>query len=131
MPHSILLVDDNSFVRGLLRNFLESHPGLEVCGEASDGVEAIEKTEMLKPDLVVLDLSMPRMNGLDAARVLNQKRPEIPLVLFTSHTDVLGHLNIADTGIKAVVSKSEDLGMLVAQIEELLEPRGKQAVSGM
>jgi chemotaxis response regulator CheB len=64
---SILIVDDNPSVRHFLRSYLESQPGFQVCGEAVDGMDAIEKSRDLHPDLIVLDFAMPRMNGLDAA----------------------------------------------------------------
>ncbi len=70
MLQSILIADDNAIIRRLIRTFLDSRPGFQACGEAVDGEEAVEKTAALKPDLIVLGLSMPRMNGLDAARVL-------------------------------------------------------------
>jgi CheY-like chemotaxis protein len=72
MPKSILVVDDSDTVRKLTRLFLESQIELEVCGEAVDGVDAIEKAKELKPDLIVLDLAMPRMNGVEAASALKR-----------------------------------------------------------
>jgi DNA-binding NarL/FixJ family response regulator len=66
----ILLVDDNEVVRIATRHFLESQPGFVVCGEAVDGTEALEKSRELSPDLIILDLVMPRMNGLQAGRAL-------------------------------------------------------------
>jgi DNA-binding NarL/FixJ family response regulator len=66
------------------------HAGFEVCGEAADGVEAIEQAKKLKPDLIVLDLAMPRMNGAEAASVLSTTMLEIPVVLLTLYRNVLG-----------------------------------------
>src|ERR1700722_7259276 len=88
MSKSILLVDDSPAVRTLMRRHLE-HNGLEVCGEASDGIEAVERAQELSPGLVVMDFSMPRMNGLDAARVLKQKMPHVPIILFTGHESLV------------------------------------------
>jgi CheY-like chemotaxis protein len=68
-PRRILVIDDGDSVRDVIRIFLE-HAGFEVCGEAADGVEAIEQAKKLKPDLIVLDLAMPRMNGVEAASIL-------------------------------------------------------------
>src|ERR1700716_4673456 len=76
----ILVSDDGNSVRDIIGIFLE-HAGFEVCGEAADGVEAIEQAKKLKPDLIVLDLVMPRMNGAEAASVLSTTMPEIPVVL--------------------------------------------------
>ncbi len=68
MPVRILVADDDSTIRKLLKRLLEDHPQWEVCGEAVDGLDAVAKTEELAPDVVILDLGMPRMNGLQAAR---------------------------------------------------------------
>lgn len=83
MRKHILLVDDSQAVRTLARTYIESQMGLEICGEASDGVEGVEKALALTPDLIVMDLSMPRMNGLEAARELRRKMPNVPIILFT------------------------------------------------
>src|ERR1700704_3206444 len=85
----ILVIEDGDSVRDVIRIFLE-HAGFEVCGEAADGVEAIEQAKKLKPDLIVLDLAMPRMNGAEAATVLSQTMPDIPIVLLTLYQNVLG-----------------------------------------
>src|SRR5260370_18338028 len=76
----ILVIDDGDSVRDVIRIFLE-HAGFEVCGEAADGVEAIEQAKKLKPDLIVLDLVMPRMNGAEAAPVLRLPMQVIPFQL--------------------------------------------------
>ena len=108
MPHCVLIVDDNSTVRRMIRKQIES-AGLEVCGEAVDGLDAIEKTETLKPDLIVMDLSMPRMNGLDAARELVRICPDVPILLNTMHAEVLRGQGELPVGIKEVVAKTENL----------------------
>ncbi len=72
MPKRILIVDDLPELRKLIRAFLEEELGFHVCGEAIDGLDAIEKASDLKPDLIVLDLSMPRMNGIEAAPKLKK-----------------------------------------------------------
>ena len=78
MPKRILIVDDLPELRKLIRAFLEEELGFHVCGEAIDGFDAIEKAKDLKPDLIVLDLSMPRMNGLEAAPRLKKILPKTP-----------------------------------------------------
>src|SRR5438445_9102930 len=85
----ILVIDDGDSVRDIIRIFLE-HAGFEVCGEAADGVEAIEQAKKLKPDLIVLDLAMPRMNGAEAASVLSKTMPHVPIVLLTLYQNMLG-----------------------------------------
>lgn len=66
MPKCILIVDDHEHIRKIIRNVLERESGFEVCGEAIDGYDAIEKAQELRPDLILLDMSMPRMNGIQA-----------------------------------------------------------------
>lgn len=79
----ILIADDHAAARRGTRELLEAHPGWEVCGEACDGMEAIEKAAALKPDIVILDLSMPNMSGIAAARVIRSTSPDLPLLLFS------------------------------------------------
>jgi two-component system, NarL family, response regulator NreC len=122
LPKCILLVDDNSAIRMALRKFLEDHTEYEVCGEASDGLDAIEKAAQLQPDLIVLDLSMPRMDGLEAARELKQRMPEVPLILFTMHAAVTNPHEVAAAGFDAIISKTEGLQTLIDKVQTLLEP---------
>lgn len=83
MPVKILIADDDAAIRRLLRRLIETRGDWTVCADARDGHEAIDKTEELKPDVVVLDLAMPDMNGLQAAREISTKHPELPMLLFT------------------------------------------------
>jgi two-component system, chemotaxis family, chemotaxis protein CheY len=116
----ILIGDDNSFVRKTLRAFLEKEDSWIVVGEAANGKEAVEKAKKLQPDLVVLDLSMPVMNGIQAAHELRRLLSSLPLVMFTN----VATANLADlalsAGVSAVVPKSEPT-MLVSCIHDLLE----------
>src|SRR6266478_958089 len=115
----ILVIDDGDSVRDVIRIFLE-HAGLEVCGEAADGVEAIEQAKKLKPDLIVLDLAMPRMNGAEAASILSQTMPDVPIVLLTLYQNMLGSALAAVVGVKVVLDKTEGLDKLVACVRSLL-----------
>jgi CheY-like chemotaxis protein len=108
MARCILIVDDNVQLRRVIRVQLEA-AGLQVCGEAVDGLDAIEKARGLRPDLIVLDLSMPRMNGLEAARELTHILPRVPILLYTMHADVLRRGEMLPEGITAVVAKTERL----------------------
>ena len=118
MTKSVLLVDDHELVRSLLRESFES-AGF-VCGEAENGAHAVAQAEQLRPDLIVLDLSMPVMNGLEAAPLLKKKLPRTPIILFTMHTsEVLTQVATA-AGIAAVVSKQRTMAELVAKAHSLL-----------
>ena len=119
MSKRILLVDDNALTRSLIRAFLESSPGVEVCGEASDGAEGLEKHIALKPDLIVLDFSMPRVNGLQAAFMHHKIAPNTPIILFTLFKDeILDHLaQIA--GVASVVSKTDEITVLADEVQRL------------
>lgn len=124
MRKSILLVDDSPNIRTVIRMHLESQAGLEVCGEASDGIEAVEKAQALSPDLIVMDFSMPRMNALEAARTLKQKMPHVPIILFTAHERAVPVYDAIEAGISAVVFKFQAHN-LVPRVLDLLERSGQ------
>ncbi len=107
MPVRILVADDDSTIRKLLKRLLEDHPQWEVCGEAVDGLDAVAKTEELAPDVVILDLGMPRMNGLQAAREISRRNPGFHLILLTVQqlSDQLAE-EARDAGFRGAVSKS-------------------------
>jgi DNA-binding NarL/FixJ family response regulator len=121
MPKSILIVDDSDTVRKVTRLFLESQIDLQVCGEAVDGVDAIEKARQLKPDLILLDLAMPRMNGVEAASVLKGMMPRVPIVIFTLYRELLGDSLTSTIGIDAVLSKPDGGWKLVECVRSLLQ----------
>jgi DNA-binding NarL/FixJ family response regulator len=121
MSKHILIVDDSDTSRKITRLFLESQLGLEVCGEAVDGVDAIEKARALKPDLVVLDLAMPRMNGVEVASVLRAMMPRVPIVLFTMYDDTVGRALALCAGANIVVSKPDGGWKLIECVRSLLQ----------
>jgi DNA-binding NarL/FixJ family response regulator len=116
----ILVIDDGDSVRHIIRIFLE-RDGFEVCGEGADGVEAIEQAKKLKPDLIVLDLAMPRMNGAEAASILSQTMPSVPIVLLTLYQKVLGSALASAVGAKAIIDKTDGMNKLVACVRSLLK----------
>ena len=120
MAKRIMVVDDNPAIRRALKNILEFTPGWEVCGEAADGRDGIEKAKMLSPDLIVLDLSMPVMNGLEAARILHEIMPSVPLILCSLHTDRVLQREATAAGITTVFSKAENMQTLISKARELL-----------
>ena len=106
MPRSVLIVDDNAFIRRAVCETFRSDPELEICGEAANGREAIEQAQQLRPDLVVLDLSMPVMNGLDAARALKRLMPHVLLIMYSAFGDRFVEQQARLIGISGFVSKS-------------------------
>jgi DNA-binding NarL/FixJ family response regulator len=120
MSKSILIADDNETIRILIRSFLESKKGFDVCGEAVDGVDAIEKAKELKPDLIILDLAMPRMNGAAAASVLKRTMPNVPIILFTMYDEVMGKALAAAVHVDLILAKPNGLHDMVAHLQELL-----------
>ena len=115
----ILLVDDSAAIRrGLRREF--ERAGWLVCGEAADGAEALAKVEALKPQVILLDLSMPGLNGLTTARRLKRVLPEIPLILFTGHGDLFKTDEANAAGISAVFSKSDPITGLLDKARSLV-----------
>lgn len=115
----VLLVDDSAAARRIVRVLLEDNAGFEVCGEAENGREGIEKAQELRPDLIVMDLSMPVMNGMDATRAIRRIMPNVPIVLLSGHRDLLTLNEAHSVGISVVLSKT-DMSMLVEAAREVL-----------
>jgi len=122
LSFSILIVDDSAQIRRQLRSYFQQNSNWKVCGEAVDGRDAIHKAEELNPDLIILDLSMPVMNGFEAARELKQIRPQVPLLMFTTFKTSVLEEEAAAVGFAAVLSKSEanSLQVLAEKIHRLL-----------
>ena len=118
-PRSVLLVDDSPDIRNILRQGFEA-AGFSVCAEAENGVEAIERARKFAPDLIVLDQSMPVMDGLQAAPELRRLLPATPIVLFTLYGDQVSREHVASAGISSVVSKP-DIDTLIAKSESHLD----------
>ena len=120
MAVRILIADDDAAIRRLLRRLIENHPDWTVCGDALDGRDAVGKATQLSPDVIVLDLAMPRMNGLEAARQITRNRPEVPILLLTVQQVSKELTNEAlHAGFKGAVSKSTG-SEVVRAIESLL-----------
>src|SRR6266446_1273098 len=107
MVKSVLIVDDNPCVRTALCELLAREGDFDVCGEAKNGREAIERARQLCPDLIVTDLSMPVMNGLEEARLLKQLIPAVPVIIYTAHSDPFIEKEARSAGASAVICKSE------------------------
>jgi DNA-binding NarL/FixJ family response regulator len=116
----ILVADDHEVMRLGIRNLLETKPNWRVCAEASDGRDAVEKAIQLRPDIIIMDLTMPNMNGLEAASQISRSNPDIPVILFSLHlSDELS--NHFDAGsIRGAVCKSNAARDLVDAVERVL-----------
>jgi DNA-binding NarL/FixJ family response regulator len=120
VPFRVLIADDHAAVRGLLRVLLENHQDWQVCGEAENGFEAVVKASHLKPDLIILDLAMPVMDGLSAAREISSASPRVPILMHTSHNSPALDLEAKKAGVQQVVSKSGGGNDLLRAIEALM-----------
>jgi DNA-binding NarL/FixJ family response regulator len=123
----IFLVDDNTDIRKAVRRLFHGHPKFEVVGEAEHGREAVEKAVGIKPDLIVLDLSMPVRNGLEAAKFLSKSLPDAWIILLTAHEFPEVNRLLRGSGIHAVVPKSKVSTHLVPQAESLVYPEARSA----
>lgn len=120
MPSGILIADDSPSVRRVIRDHL-TRRAIPVCGEAEDGEETIEQARKLRPDLIILDLAMPRTNGYVAAHVLKDILPDVRIVLFTMYSEALGRtFGTKDVSVDAVIAKHEGIGRLTECVESLL-----------
>ena len=116
-----MLVDDNDAIRRSLHHVFDFNPDWDVCGEASNGLEGVEKAKTLHPDLIVMDVSMPVMNGLEAARVIHETMPRVLVILCSLHTDDSLRSEAREAGVRAIVSKTQNVQMLVSKARELLQ----------
>jgi DNA-binding NarL/FixJ family response regulator len=117
----ILLADDHEIVRRGLRNLIEDHPEWSICCEAADGREAVAEAMRGKPDIVVMDIAMPRMNGLEAARRIVDKLPRTEVLILTMHESKQLIQDVLKSGARGYILKSDAGKDLVAGIEALLE----------
>lgn len=119
----ILIVDDGDAVRQIIRRSLE-RSGYVVCGEAADGVDAITKARELKPDLIVMDLVMPGISGIEATSVIRSTMPKVPIIAFTMY-EALAKSMTSKLAIASVVSKPDGWTKLVDCIQSILGPAPK------
>jgi DNA-binding NarL/FixJ family response regulator len=119
MTTRILVADDHEVVRRGIRALLESHPGWNVCGEASTGHQAVHQARRLKPDLLIVDISMPEMNGLETIRQIHKSMPQIEILVLTMHESEQMMREAVAAGARGYLSKSEAARDLLAAVESL------------
>jgi YesN/AraC family two-component response regulator len=112
MAKKILVVDDNTTIRRLLCHLFDADENYEICAVASNGEEAISLAIENPPHLIILDLSMPIMDGLASARELKRRLPDVPIILFTQYADLGRHLLRSDLPVDRIVSKSESIHLM-------------------
>lgn len=114
----ILIVDDHEALRAGVRSVLEAH-GLEVCGEAANGLEALQQATELQPDLVILDITMPVLDGFSAAREISKRLPRTAILLLSMHESA-SMVNVAkSSGARGYVAKSEGIARILTAVDAL------------
>jgi PAS domain S-box-containing protein len=120
-PVRILIADDHEVVRHGVRSLLGSHADWEVCGEAVDGRDAVEKAKELKPDVIVMDIGMPRLNGLEAARVIREQVPQTAILILSQHEAKEMRPAALQAGAREYITKSDVARDLVTAVESVSE----------
>jgi len=124
MPNSVLIVDDSPLVRKVMRDYFETLTDWRIKGEAGDGAEAIQRASELRPDMVLLDFSMPNMNGIESASVLKKMLPHAHIIVFTMFDAALSSRLGSAIGVDLVVPKSEGLNGLVKIVNHVMTSAG-------
>jgi two-component system, response regulator YesN len=123
MVKSVLVVEDDALMRQAVCSLFASQEDFEVCGDAENGQEAVEIAQVLHPDLIVLDLSMPVMNGIEDAQALKQLMLDTPIIVFSEYCDILSEREARCGGISALVSKTEPVSLLLDNARAVLDHR--------
>jgi signal transduction histidine kinase len=125
-----LIVDDHELFRRTARSFIESHPNWQVCGEAGDGIEAIEKAKELRPQVILMDINMPRMYGLAATRIIRRDFPDCNVIIVTQNHETIARQQAAAVDAKGSVTKSEFTHEVPATIKRLFDHTASEPASG-
>jgi len=123
----ILLADDHELFRRTMRSFIESQPHWKVCGEAGDGIEAVEKAKQMRPHVVLMDINMPRMDGLEATRIIRRELPECNVIVVTQNHSSIAREQAASVDAHGFVTKSDVTKDLPIAIEKVVGLRDAKA----
>jgi DNA-binding NarL/FixJ family response regulator len=129
VPYRILIADDHSLVRKVLKTTLENHSDWQVCGQATNGLEAVQKAAELHPDLIILDFAMPVMDGLGAARRILSASPSVPILIFTNYYFPSLLLEADSVGVRQVIDKGLAGNELFFAVETLLTGKEQRATT--
>jgi RNA polymerase sigma factor (sigma-70 family) len=122
-PLRILIADDHDLMRHGVRSLLGSHSGWEICGEARTGREAVTKAEELRPDILILDVGMPELNGVEAARIIRKVSADTEILILSMHSSDQLMREIVDAGVRGYLAKSDSDRDLVTAVEALAKHR--------
>ena len=131
MPYRILIADDHSLVRKVLKTTLENYSDWEVCGQATNGLEAVQKAAELHPDLIILDFAMPVMDGLGAARRILSASPSVPILIFTNYYFPSLLVEADSVGVRQVIDKGVAGNELLFAVETVLNGKGQSAAASV
>ncbi len=115
----VLIADDHAIVREGLRTILEAQPDIEVVGEATDGEEAVNKTKEIQPDIVLMDITMPRMNGMEATRQIRQQSPDVKILVLTMHESDEYFFKMLDAGAGGYFIKGGSSSELISALRAI------------
>jgi DNA-binding NarL/FixJ family response regulator len=130
-PKTILIADDSAMVRAIIRQAIERDTSFVVCGEAVDGTEAVSKAKELEPDLIILDVRMPGLNGMEVAGILRYALPKVRIALLTMYAEDLGRYFTSLFRIDAVFAKANGLADLTVHVTALLTDTEPQKSIGV
>ena len=124
-PTRVLVADDNVSTRKAIVSFLRDMVGIEVCAVTANGTEAVEAALVLKPELLIIDMVMPRLNGVEVVSILKKSLPDSKFILFTLFGDSVGKTLAKMTGVDVVLAKNEGLPVLAQKINSVIEEMGE------